>query len=79
MISPLLECPLNRSNKPPDTTQAGILWHVLAMMLFASMDAVSKHLVTALPVAEILWVRYVFFTVFGIVLTWQGRGIIALR
>ncbi|MDE0809315.1 MAG: DMT family transporter [Alphaproteobacteria bacterium] len=52
----------------------GILWHVTGMVLFASMDAVSKHLVVGLPVVEILWVRYVFFFLFGLALALRLEG-----
>ena len=52
----------------------GILWHVTGMVLFASMDAVSKHLVVDLPVVEILWVRYVFFFLFGLALALRLEG-----
>jgi hypothetical protein len=63
----------------PDTpvereSAAGILWHVAGMVLFASMDAVSKHLVVDLPVVEILWVRYVFFFLFGLALALRLEG-----
>jgi drug/metabolite transporter (DMT)-like permease len=49
------------------------------MVLFASMDAVSKHLATGLPVVEILWVRYVFFFLFGLALALHLEGWSAFR
>lgn len=58
---------------------AGIAWHVAGMVLFASMDAVSKHLVTDLPVVEILWVRFGFFFAFGLVLALRLEGWSALK
>jgi drug/metabolite transporter (DMT)-like permease len=63
----------------PATTTAGIAWHVAGMILFASMDAVSKHLATGLPVVEILWVRYVFFFAFGLALALRLEGWSAFR
>ena len=40
----------------------GIFWQVVGMLFFGSMDAVSKHLTSTLPVVEILWVRSVSYT-----------------
>ena len=57
----------------------GIIWHVVGMLLFGSMDAVSKYLTTLLPVPEILWVRYLFFAFFGFVLAIYLGGFQALR
>ena len=68
----------------PDTlverqSAAGILWHVAGMVLFASTDAVSKHLVVDLPVVEILWIRYVFFFLFGLALALRLEGLSAFK
>ena len=49
------------------------------MTLFAFMDAVSKHLTASLPVAEIIWVRYVFFTIFGLALALHMGGFTGVR
>jgi drug/metabolite transporter (DMT)-like permease len=49
------------------------------MVLFASMDAVSKHLASSLPVVEILWVRYVFFFLFGLALALRLDGLAAFK
>ncbi|MDA1310096.1 MAG: DMT family transporter [Proteobacteria bacterium] len=70
--------PASASVEPPKTTR-GIAWHVTAMVLFGSMDAVSKHLTASLPVAEILWVRYAFFLVFGVVLALRLEGFRTFR
>ena len=35
-----------------------------AMFAFAAMDGVSKILAQSLPIAQILWVRYIFYTAF---------------
>ncbi len=45
-----------------------------AMVMFASIDAVSKHLAQGLPIVEILWVRYVFFFLFGLGLALRLEG-----
>ena len=57
----------------------GIIWHIVGMVLFGSMDAVSKHLTGLLPVPEILWIRYLFFVSFGFVLAIYLGGIQALK
>jgi drug/metabolite transporter (DMT)-like permease len=46
------------------TTRA-IAVMLVAMFLFASMDAVNKHLSYTYPIVQILWVRYVFFLGFA--------------
>ena len=51
----------------------------MGMTLFACMDAVSKHLTTSVPIAEILWVRYALFTLFGLIMTLSLGGIVSLR
>jgi drug/metabolite transporter (DMT)-like permease len=38
---------------------------LLAMFLFACMDATNKHLSQTYAIAQILWVRYVFFLLFA--------------
>jgi drug/metabolite transporter (DMT)-like permease len=57
----------------------GIIWHIVGMILFGSMDAVSKHLTGLLPVPEILWIRYLFFVSFGFILAIYLGGIRALK
>ena len=57
----------------------GILWQIIGMLFFGSMDAVSKHLTSSLPVIEILWVRYLFFALFGFLLAFHYSGLRGLR
>ena len=57
----------------------GILWQIIGMLFFGSMDAVSKHLTSSLPVIEILWVRYLFFALFGFLLAVHYSGLRGLR
>ena len=57
----------------------GIVWHVFGMILFGSMDAVSKYLTGLLPVPEILWVRYLFFAFFGFLLALYLGGVKSLK
>ena len=65
--------------KSNTSSMQGIIWHVVGMLLFGSMDAVSKYLTTLLPVPEILWVRYLCFAFFGFVLAIYLGGFQALR
>lgn len=44
---------------------------LLAMFLFASMDAVNKHLSQTYAITQILWVRYIFFLGFAILVARQ--------
>jgi len=36
----------------------GILWMLLVMLMFASMDALAKYLTQVYPVPEVVWARY---------------------
>ena len=38
----------------------GILWMLLAIFLFVSMDATAKYLSQSYPVQQVVWARYVF-------------------
>ena len=67
------------NSKRNTSSMQGITWHVMGMLLFGSMDAVSKYLTTLLPVPEILWVRYLFFAFFGFVLAIYLGGFKALQ
>lgn len=55
-------------------TGAGILLTLLAMFLFASMDAVSKVLVQTLTVPQILWFRFMVFTLLAMAVLYR-RGL----
>ena len=66
---------VNQSN----ANAKGILWQIIGMLFFGSMDAVSKHLTSSLPVIEILWVRYLFFALFGFLLAVHYSGLRGLR
>ena len=68
--------PLVNQNNP---NAKGILWQIIGMLFFGSMDAVSKHLTSSLPVIEILWVRYLFFALFGFLLAVHYSGLRGLR
>ena len=46
---------------------------LLAMFLFACMDAVNKYLAASYAIVQIVWVRYLFFVAFAILLVRPRR------
>jgi drug/metabolite transporter (DMT)-like permease len=62
----------------PARTGLGIALTLAAMLAFAAMDAISKVLANAIAIPQILWVRYVLFTLLAlVVLRKSGIGRIA--
>ena len=47
-------------SSPRANLSRGIVWLMSAVTLFVCMDSVAKFLTTRVPVAEIVWARYVF-------------------
>src|ERR1700684_2203326 len=63
-----------RTSSPPAAVWPAIAQILLGVMLFSASDATSKYLREAsLPAVEIAWLRYVVFTLFGIVLAGRRR------
>jgi drug/metabolite transporter (DMT)-like permease len=61
---------------PANTTRRGILVALFAILLFALLDTSSKALGQKLPVAQILWIRYVIFVPIVLLMAWTpGQGI----
>jgi len=62
---------LANDNRPSeaqqDKTVKGIFALILATWLFASQDAITKHLVTTMPLAQLMFVRYFFFALFALI------------
>jgi len=62
---------LTNDNRPSeaqqDQTVKGIFALILATLLFASQDAITKHLIATMPVAQLMFVRYFFFALFALV------------
>jgi drug/metabolite transporter (DMT)-like permease len=62
---------LTNDNRPTeaqqDQTVKGIFALILATLLFASQDAITKHLISTMPVAQLMFVRYFFFALFALV------------
>jgi drug/metabolite transporter (DMT)-like permease len=59
---------------PTGRSGIGALLMILAMLCFASMDALSKFLVQAYPVVQVMWLRYLCFAGFALLVT-RRRGI----
>ena len=51
--------------RSPQNLPLGALYTVLAMLGFASMDAISKWLVADYPIGQMMWIRYGVFCVFA--------------
>ena len=47
-----------------NNTSLGALLTMLAMLCFASMDAISKSLVADYPVGQMMWIRYFLLCLF---------------
>jgi drug/metabolite transporter (DMT)-like permease len=65
-----------------DPARAGILLVIAASFGFASMDAMSKILVQDHAILQILWFRYMVFTVFALAIARRrgvGRTLISQR
>jgi len=62
---------LTNDNRPSeaqqDQTVKGIFALILATLLFASQDAITKHLISSMSVVQLMFVRYFFFALFALV------------
>ncbi len=68
------------SPRPTNRTALGALFTVLAMLGFASMDAISKWLVADYAIGQMMWIRYAVFCVFAwLVVRRRGGFVAALR
>jgi drug/metabolite transporter (DMT)-like permease len=47
-----------------DAVRRGILWMIVATMMFVNIDAICKHLAGAYPVLQVVWGRYFFHLLF---------------
>ena len=62
-----------------NNTSLGALLTMLAMLCFASMDAISKSLVVEYSVGQLMWVRYALLCVFAWLLVRKQGVRAALR
>ncbi|MCP4432738.1 MAG: DMT family transporter [Gammaproteobacteria bacterium] len=63
------------SPEDADNTVKGIAALVVATLFFAGQDAITKHLTETVPVAQIIFVRFVFFTLFALSFAARNIGI----
>ncbi|MCP4188052.1 MAG: DMT family transporter [Gammaproteobacteria bacterium] len=69
------ETPHQASPEDADNTVKGIVALVIATLFFAGQDAITKHLTEDLPVMQIIFVRFFFFTIFALVYATRRIGI----
>jgi drug/metabolite transporter (DMT)-like permease len=62
------------AQRAADGLGRGIALTILAMLAFALMDAISKLLAERYSISQMMWVRYVVFTVFALALV-RGKGL----
>lgn len=58
-----------------DNIPKGIAIIVTAMIVFATQDAIVKHLAQSYHPLHILWVRFLFLPVFAVAMCWRRGGI----
>ena len=58
-----------------DNTVKGIVALVVATLFFAGQDAITKHLTESVPIAQIICVRFFFFSLFALVYAARTIGI----
>jgi drug/metabolite transporter (DMT)-like permease len=59
----------------PENILKGIAATLVATFLFATQDAITKHLTTTVSIAQILFVRFFFFSLFAIVFAARRGGV----
>ena len=60
--------------RTPSRLGLGVALTLASMLCFAAMDGISKHLAGALPIPQMLWVRYILFTALALVVL-RPRGL----
>lgn len=63
------------SPEEADNTVKGIVALIIATLFFAGQDAITKHLTESLPVAQIICVRFFFFSLFALIYASRTIGI----
>ena len=56
------------SSQAPTAAGRGILWMLLTMLAFSTMDSFAKHLTLSYSVLQIVWARYLFTMVLALLL-----------
>ena len=62
-----------------ESTRTGVRLMLGVTGVFAVMDALTKHVSTLYPAPQILWIRYIMFTAYGLAMTIRRRGWEALQ
>ncbi len=60
-------------------TRLGVTVMLVTTTSFAVMDALTKHVATLYPAPQILWIRYMIFSLYGLCVTLRRRGKKALH
>jgi drug/metabolite transporter (DMT)-like permease len=60
--------------RPVSDERRGILWMLLTMFLYVSMNAFAKELMLTYPVPQVLWARYFFQMVFVVLILRHRLG-----
>ncbi|MGD2173495.1 MAG: hypothetical protein PVF80_15385, partial [Gammaproteobacteria bacterium] len=58
-----------------DHVARGIAALVLATLLFATQDAITKHLTASVPVLQLMFVRYCFFALFAMLYATRRKSL----
>lgn len=67
--------PAQASPEDADNTVKGIIALIVATFFFAGQDAITKHLTETVPIAQIIFVRFFFFSLFALVFAARNIGI----
>lgn len=59
----------------PENIVKGVAATLLATLLFASQDAITKHLTATVSVSQIVFVRFFFFSLFALAWAYRRSGI----
>lgn len=65
-----------RPDSARNNTSLGALYTMLAMLGFASMDAISKWLVADYAIGQMMWIRYAVFSVFAWLVVQRRGGLV---
>ena len=54
-----------------DKPAIGIIWMLVTMFWFVTLDSTAKYLMQSYPVAQVVWARYFFHSVLVILIMWR--------
>lgn len=70
---------MSKASPENQRTFRGMLMMMAAVLMFAVMDSISKYLTRFYPVTTVVWARYVFHTLFVIVVLGPRLGLALVR